>query len=114
MRFESERCRWLPRALGLLVAVGFPLASPAALAADRVALVVGNSAYTAIGALPNPGNDATDVAAALGRLGFDVTTVRDADRVGHERGAPGLSRGRAPERTCRWCSTPGTGSRWTA
>ena len=58
------------------------LASPAALAAGRVALVVGNSAYAAIGALPNPGNDATDVAAALGRLGFDVTTVRDADRVG--------------------------------
>ena len=58
------------------------LVAPAALAADRVALVVGNSAYAAIGALPNPGNDATDVAAALGRLGFEVTTVRDADRVG--------------------------------
>ena len=81
MRFESQRCRCWSQALGLLVAVGFLLASPAALAADRVALVVGNSAYTAIGALPNPGNDATDVAAALGRLGFDVTTVRDADRV---------------------------------
>ena len=81
MRFESQRCRCWSRAPGLLVAVGFLLASPAALAADRVALVVGNSAYTAIGALPNPGNDATDVAAALGRLGFDVTTVRDADRV---------------------------------
>ena len=55
---------------------------PAALAAGRVALVVGNSAYTVIGPLPNPGNDATDVAAALDRLGFDVTTVRDADRGG--------------------------------
>ena len=66
--------------LALLLTV--VLSSPAAFAADRVALVVGNSAYAAIGALPNPGNDATDVAAALGRLGFDVTTVRDADRVG--------------------------------
>ena len=47
-----------------------------------MALVVGNSAYAAIGTLPNPGNDADDVAAALGRLGFDVTTVRDADRAG--------------------------------
>ena len=66
MRFESGRCRWAMRPLGLLLAVGMALA---AFAADRVALVVENSAYTAIGALPNPGNDATDVAAAPGRLG---------------------------------------------
>jgi len=46
-----------------------------------VALVVGNGDYAAIGRLPNPGNDANDVAAALGRLGFDVTRVRDADRL---------------------------------
>ena len=65
--------------MGVLV---LALSVPAALAAGRVALVVGNSAYSAIGALPNPGNDAADVAAALGRLGFEVTTVRDADRVG--------------------------------
>ena len=82
MRFESGRCRWATRPLGLLLAVGLALAPSAAFAADRVALVVGNSAYAAIGALPNPGNDATDVAAALGRLGFDVTPVRDADRAG--------------------------------
>ena len=44
--------------------------------------MVGNSAYAEIGTLPNPGNDAADMAAALGRLGFDVTTVRDADRAG--------------------------------
>ena len=57
------------------------MSASGALAAGRVALVVGNSAYAAIGALPNPGNEAADVAASLGRLGFDVTTVRDADRV---------------------------------
>ena len=51
-------------------------------AAGRVALVMGNGAYAGIGTLPNPGNDASDVAAALRRLGFEVTTVRDADRVG--------------------------------
>lgn len=81
MRFESGRCRRTTRPLGLLLGVGLALAPSAAFAADRVALVVGNSAYAAIGALPNPGNDATDVAAALGRLGFDVTPVRDADRA---------------------------------
>ena len=81
MRFESERCRWATRPLGLLLAVGLALAPSATFAADRIALVVGNGAYAAIGVLPNPGNDATDVAAALGRLGFDVTTVRDADRA---------------------------------
>ena len=67
---------------GLLAALGLAGVSPAALAAGRVALVVGNGTYAAIGALPNPGNDAADMAAALGRLGFDVTTVRDADLAG--------------------------------
>lgn len=38
----------------------------------RVALVIGNSAYEHVVRLPNPSNDATDLAAALGRLGFDV------------------------------------------
>ena len=67
---------------GLLLALAWTASASDALAAGRVALVVGNSAYAAIGALPNPGNDAADVSAALGRLGFDVTTVRDADRAG--------------------------------
>ncbi len=55
--------------------------APPALAAGRVALVVGNGTYAHIGQLPNPGNDAADMTAALRRLGFDVTTVRDADRT---------------------------------
>ena len=38
----------------------------------------GNSAYAHIGVLPNPGNDAGDVGAALRRLGFEVTVARDA------------------------------------
>lgn len=41
----------------------------------RVALVIGNSEYANAGRLTNPVNDAKDVAAALGRLGFDVTPV---------------------------------------
>lgn len=45
---------------------------------ERLALVIGNGAYTAIPALPNPTNDANDVSALLSGLGFEVTTVTDA------------------------------------
>ena len=44
----------------------------------RVALVVGNGAYAA-NPLPNPPNDAVDIAAALKDAGFEVTLVTDAD-----------------------------------
>jgi len=47
-------------------------------AQSRIALVVGNSAYTNVPALPNPANDAADVSQSLQRLGFNVTTVTDA------------------------------------
>ena len=58
------------------------LAAPTFVFADgRVALVVGNSTYAHIGRLPNPDNDARDMSAALRRLGFEVTTEFDADRV---------------------------------
>ena len=65
----------------VLLAVVLIAEASVAEASGRVALVVGNSAYSAIGRLPNPGNDAADMTAALRRLGFEVTTVRDADRV---------------------------------
>ena len=64
----------------VLVLVVFATSS-VALADGRVALVVGNSTYAHIGRLPNPENDAVDMTAALQRLGFDVTTELDADRV---------------------------------
>ncbi|MBX9943030.1 MAG: caspase family protein, partial [Reyranella sp.] len=38
----------------------------------RVALVIGNSAYTAVPRLANPQRDATAISAALKRLGFEV------------------------------------------
>jgi hypothetical protein len=44
----------------------------------RTALVIGNAAYLE-DALANPINDATDVAAALRSLGFEVTLLLDAD-----------------------------------
>ena len=36
----------------------------------------GGSTYSHIARLPNPENDAADMAAALRRLGFDVTTAQ--------------------------------------
>lgn len=49
------------------------------LAADRVALVIGNGAYRNQPALPNPPRDAADIADSLKRLGFSVVTLIDAD-----------------------------------
>ena len=57
--------------------------SATALAAGRVALVIGNSKYHDPDAvLGNPGNDADGMAAALGRLGFEVVLGKDLDRDG--------------------------------
>ncbi|MDX8346618.1 caspase family protein [Cognatiyoonia sp. IB215446] len=49
----------------------------AALAEERVALVIGNGDYSVAAALPNPVNDATDMTLALENLGFDVMTGLD-------------------------------------
>ena len=62
----------------LLLAFHQMLAPGVASAADRIALVIGNSVYQHVSALPNPGNDAADLGASLRRLGFDVTAVPDA------------------------------------
>src|SRR6266849_6051396 len=48
----------------------------------RVALVIGNGAYQNAPRLPNPRNDATDVAAALRRSGFDTILSTDLDKPG--------------------------------
>ena len=70
------------RSLVVAVVAFVVLAVPAVVLADgRVALVVGNSTYAHIGRLPNPDSDAVDMSAALRRLGFEVTTELDADRV---------------------------------
>jgi Caspase domain len=64
-----------------IAAVAIALASLAAPQAHadgkRIALVIGNSNYRNVPALPNPANDASDVAAAFGRLGFAVTLVQN-------------------------------------
>ena len=50
-------------------------------AAGRVALVIGNSAYTGTSPLANPVNDASDMASALHGLGFAVVVSLDADEA---------------------------------
>ena len=71
----------LPRRL-LVLAIALVLASLAGRAAEaaggRVALVIGNSVYKNVPVLPNPANDAGDIAAALKRLGFAVTLLANA------------------------------------
>lgn len=64
----------------ILFCLAFPLQP--AFAAKRVALVIGNSAYRSVDALPNPANDASDMAAKLERLGFAVTSGIDLDLAG--------------------------------
>jgi hypothetical protein len=64
----------------ILVASTSLAAASVARADRRVALVIGNGAYRHATVLANPRNDAEDVAAALGRLGFAVETALDADR----------------------------------
>lgn len=69
----------LTRALvGLLIAI-FALCalSAGAQAQTRVALVIGNSNYEHVGRLPNPLNDAGDIASKLSELGFAVTLAND-------------------------------------
>lgn len=46
---------------------------------QRVALVIGNSSYSAVPRLLNPQNDARDIAATLRRIGFAVTEGSDLD-----------------------------------
>ena len=55
-----------------------------ALAAERVALVIGNGNYKFANTLPNPANDATDITAKLKTFGFEVYGGSDMDKLGME------------------------------
>lgn len=50
----------------------------------RTALVIGNGAY-ADGPLKNPPNDATDIAASLKLMGFEVLAYTNLDQTGMKR-----------------------------
>jgi TPR repeat protein len=66
--------------LALSAAVGAP--ADGCKAETRVALVIGNGAYHNAPRLPNPVNDATGVAAALKRAGFETMLSTDLDKAG--------------------------------
>ena len=58
-----------------------PPAPPAVPIGKRVALVIGNGAYTHVRALPNPPNDAHAIAKSLRDIGFSVSEGIDLDRA---------------------------------
>ncbi len=93
VRAEGNRRHDVSRVTAILLLVlgqiAFPLAADAS---GRVALVVGNSAYAHIGRLPNPANDASEMAAALGRLGFEVASAPDVDLAGLNEALRGFAR----------------------
>lgn len=60
-----------------VLAIAIPLSAHAA--AERVALVIGNSEYASVPSLDNPRNDASDIGSALERLGFEVTRAFNLD-----------------------------------
>ena len=73
------KLRVLPQWLLIINSAVLLVFSNVALSAERVALVIGNSAYLE-SPLPNPANDARLVAATLRGLGFDVIERIDADQ----------------------------------
>lgn len=76
-----------------LVSAGLAwLGTPSHAAEIRVALVIGNGAYQNAPALPNPRNDASDVAAALRQLGFETILATDLDKNGMDNAAIQFSR----------------------
>lgn len=70
--------RWVTGLLALLAI--WSLSVVVALADSRVALVIGNSAYQHVTALPNPTQDSADMAAALRSIGFSVKELANAGK----------------------------------
>jgi len=63
--------------LKLMVSASMVLAAGSAFAENRIALVIGQSAYRSVPALPNPANDAKAVTQMLTDSGFEVSTAAD-------------------------------------
>ena len=67
--------------IGVIALIAILVMAPGvAIAASRVALVVGNSQYVTLPQLHNPANDAAALAEALRSIGFEVVSVNDGDR----------------------------------
>ena len=82
-RRGQQRQKIAVAAFGVWLAMISSFAS--AIADDRAALVIGNSAYIHTSKLENPGNDAADVANSLRSLGFKVIEAHDLDKAGMDR-----------------------------
>src|SRR3954471_2225739 len=63
--------------LKFIVPAALLLGTQSAFAESRLALVIGQSAYRSVPALPNPANDARAVTQMLTDSGFDVSTAAD-------------------------------------
>ncbi|WP_076858719.1 caspase family protein [Bradyrhizobium mercantei] len=63
--------------LSLMIPAAILLGGAPALAENRLALVIGQSAYKSVPALPNPANDARAVSQMLTDAGFAVTAASD-------------------------------------
>jgi cell division protein YceG involved in septum cleavage/uncharacterized caspase-like protein len=68
-------------AISVLTLFSMGLFAGTSFAETRVALVIGNGAYRNAPRLPNPSNDATDVAAALKRSSFETILATDLDKA---------------------------------
>lgn len=80
-----------PRLLAACLLACAGLAAASAQVGGRFALVIGNADYGELGKLKNPANDATDVSAALKRIGFNVELLLNADLPQMEEAAVRLS-----------------------
>ena len=78
-QLRGDRRKARPGAWAAVAAVLLSVLPVAAVAAERVALVIGNSAYEHVPFLPNPGNDAKAVGDAFKSLDYEVTWLMDAD-----------------------------------
>jgi Caspase domain len=65
----------------ILLTVGICWASQAAVADNRLALVIGQSNYRAVAALPNPANDAKAISQLLTEAGFEVLGAADLSQT---------------------------------
>jgi tetratricopeptide (TPR) repeat protein len=89
--------RKLAAAAGTKVAVAAPAISPPVVApvaapiGHLVALVIGNAKYRYATQLPNPSNDAADIAQALRKLSFEVVEGRDLDKPAMEARIPAFA-----------------------
>ena len=79
-RAALQRLGLLASSAALAAAVPDRIAHAQAKGERKVALVIGNGAYQALTPLPNPLNDASEVAATLRTLGYDVLHLKNADQ----------------------------------